>query len=193
MRTNNTLRLLTHLVSHGDLRDEPFFLVDVGVGGGIGSHWRCFGDSFDAVGFDVRVDEVDRLNKTERNSRVKYRAARVGYARYGEMMADCLPFTSNIYARSSSQRARELLRACHIETDYDQLQAGVISSDLLELDEYFLRTEPASVDLIKSDTDSRDYEVLLGAKELLVKSPVVGLIVETSFHGQLHEAVNLWL
>jgi len=190
MKINTTPRLLPYLVASGALQEEPFSLVDVGASGGIEPHWRCFGGALRAVGFDMLVNEVDRLNQEEQNPQVRYCAGRVGYARYAELIGDSY-FSTNIQERSSSRRALELLRVSHVDT-YDQTHTGVVSSDLIELDEYFLNTAPADIDFIKTDADSHDYEVLLGSKELLVKAPVMGLLVEAPFSGGLHPAATLF-
>jgi Methyltransferase FkbM domain len=191
MKINTAPRLLAHLVDCGALEREAFSLVDVGASAGIASHWRLFGDALHAVGFDLLVGEVDRLNKVEPNPNVRYRAGRVGYGGYPELIADCPAFSSAIQHRSSSQRALELLRVSHEET-YDQTHSGVMSSELVELDDTFLRTAPVNVDFVKTDADSHDYEVLLGARELLVKAPVLGLLVEAPFSGPFHEASTLF-
>jgi len=55
----------------------PFFLIDVGVSGGIHSAWRCWGDQLNAIGIDVLVEEVARLRAAEPAPNVHYEAAKV--------------------------------------------------------------------------------------------------------------------
>ena len=190
MRINTTPRFLPYLVGSGALKEEPFSLADVGASGGIEPHWRCFGEALKAVGFDMLVNEVDRLNKEEPNPTVRYRAGRVGYARYAELIGGS-QFSTNIQERSSSRRALELLRVSHVDT-YDRTGTGVTSSEFIELDDYFLRVAPADIDFIKTDADSHDYEVLLGAKQLIAQAPVMGLLVEAPFSGGLNPAATLF-
>lgn len=97
------------------------------------------------------VNEVDRLNKGEPNPTVRYGRPRT-LRRYAELIGDSY-FSTDIQERSSSRRALEILRASHVDT-YDQTGTGVISSELIELDEYFLRTAPADIDFIKTDADT---------------------------------------
>jgi hypothetical protein len=71
-------------------------------------------------------------------------------------------------------------------------RSGGLAKEMIELDEFFLRTHPTDVDFIKIDTDGSDYQVLLGARELLAKCPVLGVAVECQFHGPVHEAANTY-
>jgi len=192
MQIRTAPRLIDYLVGGGVLDAEPFSLVDVGASAGIASHWRLFGNALRAVGFDLLVGEVERLNQVEANPNVRYRAGRAGYRPYPDLIANCHGFSSDIQSRTSSQRALELMRRSHEET-YDQTHSGVVSTELVELDDYFLRsTGAANVDFVKTDADGHDYEVLLGARELLSKAPVLGLLVEAPFSGQLHGASTLF-
>jgi FkbM family methyltransferase len=192
MGISNTPKLVAELIARGVFHDDRLFFVDVGASGGIAPHWHAFGASLKAVGFDPLAKEVDRLNAEQPNTSVRYHAALVGYRRYRELLPDHPVPSNDAYWRSSSVRAQKLLACRYAETYFDQTHDGTLSSELIELDEYFLRAHPASVDFIKIDTDGHDLEVLLGAKELLIQAPVMGLLVEAPFLGPLHESVTLF-
>ena len=191
MRVNPAPKLTPHLVARGAIADD-FFLVDVGASGGIEAYWRVFGNSLRAVGFDPLVKEVERLNHEERSPRVRYYAALVGYRRYAELLPKHPVPNNDAYWRSSSVRVQERLTCSYAETYFDRTHDGTRSAELIELDEYFFQPSQDSVDFIKIDTDSHDYEVLLGAKDLLTRSPVMGLLVEAPFQGPDHEAATLF-
>jgi FkbM family methyltransferase len=192
MGINYNPKLLTELTERVVFENDPFSLVDVGASGGIAPHWQAFGASLRAVGFDPLVKEVDRLNATQPSSNVRYCAPLVGYHRYAELLPDHPVPNNDAFWRSSSVRAQKLLSCKYAQTYFDQTHDGVVTSDLVEPDEYFLKPPPANVDFIKIDTDGHDFEVLLGAKELLVQAPVLGLLVEAPFLGPLHKSVTLF-
>lgn len=190
MKLNDQPRLIAELLAHRSAHIQPFILADVGASGGIQPYWRVFGDSLQAVGFDPLTREMERLNAQEKNKRVHYCAAAVGYRRYAELLPNQSLPNDQSYSRSSSVRAQELLRCNYPQTFFDQTHSGDLNSELIELDDYFLKQHPAAVDFIKIDTDGHDYEVLLGAEQLLAQSPVMGVLVEAAFHGPIHSAIT---
>jgi len=192
MQPNNSPALTRELVAQGIFRAEPFYLVDVGASGGIDSQWNVFGDSLRAVGFDPLVREMSRLNAAEKNPGIRYQAALVGCRGYEDLLPKGGVPSNDAIMRSSSVRVRELLQRDYAKTYYDQTHDGSLTSEFVELDEYFLQTHPANVDFIKTDTDGHDIEVLKGARELLVQAPVMGIMLEANFLGPLHESTNLF-
>jgi FkbM family methyltransferase len=186
-RVNWNPPLTKHLVQSGVFRAQPFSLVDVGASGGIDGYWEIFGDSLCAVGFDGLIKEVERLNATMGDRNRKYYPYLVGDKNYRrpEGVPDTQPFP-----RTSAVRATAIANCNYAATYFDQTGSGLRSTETVELDQFFLRDHPAAVDFIKVDTDGSDYEVLLGAKELLTKTPVLGVAVECQFHGLVHDASN---
>jgi hypothetical protein len=75
-----------------------------------------------------------------------------------------------LYRRTSATRAQKVAQCDYARTFYDQTGEGVFATDLIELDEFFLRTHPMDVDFVKIDTDGSDYQVLLRSQELLARS-----------------------
>jgi hypothetical protein len=117
----------------------------------------------------------------------------VGYKRYGELMPESVQGAqSGFVERTSAIRAQNMTQCDYARTYYDQTGEGFLAKDMIELDEFLLRTHPTDVDFIKIDTDGSDYQVLLGAQELMARSPVLGVAVECQFQGPVHEAANIF-
>jgi len=195
-RLNSNPALTNHVISGGFIRKDPFCLVDVGASGGIEYHWRAFGQDLCAFGFDRLINEVERLNAQSRtDGRIIYFPYLVGYKKYGDLLStshwNTLP-NNQPYGRSSCIRAHTLMQCDFIKTYFDQTGQGVLTNEKIELDEFFLKTNPHNVDFIKIDTDGSDYEVLLGAKELIRDSGVLGCCIECQFHGLLHDHANIF-
>ncbi|MBU6447030.1 MAG: FkbM family methyltransferase, partial [Verrucomicrobia bacterium] len=66
----------------------------------------------------------------------------------------------------------------------------VYSDSRISLDRYCLENKIKNVDFIKVDTDGADYAVLRGAEKLLREGEVLGLYVESHFHGEAHPYAN---
>lgn len=189
MKHNPNPQMTFRLSEEGVFRDDPFSLVDIGASGGIEPHWRAFRDSLQAVGFDPLVDEIARLNSIERSPAIKYIASRVGCRAEVPEWRD--HFNNEFYPRTSAARALELKQCDYVKSYIDQTHEGTVSSDLIELDEFF-RDRPEKLDFIKIDTDGQDFQVLLGAGELLSRVGPIGLTVEALFVGQSYPHLNLF-
>ncbi len=189
MKVNPSPLMTAHLVEREVFRDDPFSLVDVGVSGGIEPHWRVFGISLQAVGFDPLIEEIARLNSIEANPSVRYIASLVGCHRPTPPSSD--DFNNEYYSRSSTVRAWELLQFDYAKTYFDQTHQGTVSANLVELDQIFVE-HPERVDFVKVDTDGHDLEVLLGAEKLLSSLGPLGLAVETLLVGVSSPNSNLY-
>lgn len=174
-------------VESGLFRDAPFCLVDVGVSGGIDGYWEIFGESLAVFGFDPLIKEVERLNAATLGPGRRYFAYLVGDKSYGEPRG--APDTQ-AFTRTSAVRAAEIRKCNYATTYFDQTHSGEYATEMIELDQFFLREHPMDVDFIKIDTDGSDYQVLRGAKELLSTGQVLGLAVESQLHGLVHEESN---
>jgi FkbM family methyltransferase len=174
-----------HLVAEGIFRASPFCLVDVGASGGIDRYWEVFGDSLQAFGFDGLVKEVERLNAAGRPGQ-RYFPYLVGDKSYEAPggVPDSDPFP-----RTTAVRAAEITRCDYARTYLDQTGSGERATEMIELDDYFGKQQPADIDFIKVDTDGSDFQVLTGARELLSRG-VLGLGVECQFHGKVHDQSN---
>jgi FkbM family methyltransferase len=186
-------RLLQALVSANLW--ESFYVVDVGASGGIASAWAAFGDSLRAIGFEPLVAEVDRLNREEPRPRVRYEAAFVSSPNYDrlfppELRGDPIHSRNNdVFGRSSAVRATEKMSMDYVRDVFNRGEAKTVTDRHISLDEYIPAAEYGLVDFIKVDTDGHDFEVLLGAEQLL-RQGVLGLLVEAQLHGAAHDYSN---
>jgi len=185
-RVNWNPPMTKHLATQGVLRDHPFSLVDVGASGGIDGYWQAFGQALRAVGFDGLVNEVTRLNAASGPNQ-RYFAYLVGEKSYQSPAA--VPNTQP-FPRTSAVRATEITKCNYVETYFDQTGSGKTATEMIELDEFFLRDHPSDVDFIKIDTDGSDYQVLCGARKLLCSPLVMGVAIECQFHGLVHDESN---
>lgn len=173
------------ILKSGVFCDSPFSLADVGASGGISRFWDVFGQDLRAYGFDSLIHEVERLNAACGPNR-RYYAYRVGDSTYQPPrgVPDSQPFP-----RTSAVRALELMKV-NYETEYfDQSGSGQHTTEMIELDRFFLEAHPTDVDFIKIDTDGSDYQVLRGARRLL-SGGVLGVAIESQFHGLVHDESN---
>jgi FkbM family methyltransferase len=191
-------RLTLELAERRIFTDEKFFLVDVGASGGIGAQWYAFGRDLVAVGFDPLLAEVDRLNRANTHSGIRYDSAYVGYGQYDRFFPDVLrgqkvgTRDNQPFQRSSAVRALAVMKYDFIQRHFDPAGAGVYTANRVELDEFLGQDVPSGPDFIKVDTDGSDYQVLLGAGRTLREKPVLGLSVECQFHGPVHPHANLF-
>jgi FkbM family methyltransferase len=182
-RINWNPLLTKHLVQLGVFHQDPFCLVDVGVSGGIDRFWEPFGDDLRAIGFDGLTNEIRRLNAEASSDGRQYYNYLVGDKRY---VAPTAALTNHPWSRTSSSRALEIMHCNYMTEEYDQTGSGECTSRMIELDHFLLREHPTLVNFIKIDTDGEEYQVLRGARELLLQSGVLGIAVECQFHGALH-------
>lgn len=184
-------KLTKSLIERRVFQSSPVCLVDVGASGGIDYYWNLFDADLRAVGFDPLVKEVERLNSLHGNGTQKYYPYFVGYKRYDEILPrPARKNQPNPFERSSAVRTQSLTKCDYARAYYDQTGEGLFAQEMIELDEFFLRTHPMDVDFVKIDTDGSDYQVLLGAQELLQSCPVLGVAIECQFHGLNHDAAN---
>lgn len=182
-------------VAAGLFEQERFFLVDVGVSGGIEQLWRVFADQLSAVGFDLLVNECDRLNKVERSGDISYHAYRVTSEVPLQLKKDGKDdklWSNDPFSRTSAFRAQELLNTSGYEMYSEEGDNIVLTEESTSLDKFLLERQVDSVDFIKIDTDGHDYEVIRGAENTLREREVLGLFVECQFHGPVHPEANVF-
>jgi FkbM family methyltransferase len=185
---------VNYLVGEGLFPKDDLFLIDVGVSGGIDPSWLTFKQHLRAVGFDPLVKEVRRLSTLSPSKKVTFVDAFVG-ARNQAVSSppDKVSSRSNYsHPRSSSERATKLAAMDYVREAYNRGQEMLLSSRRITLDDYFPTEQRGGIDFLKIDTDGSDYQVLLGAKELLESGAVLGITVECQFHGAVHEQANIF-
>ncbi len=196
---NPDAKLTALLVASNCFHDDPFVLVDVGVSGGESSYWWIFDNDLRVIGFDPLTTEIERLNRLGRGPNRRYFAAHLGSPEHSEMLQDSelvdavASRNNQSWDRTSTARAAKLM-AYDQTVDYQGGNRNVIlSEERFSLDSFCEDHSQQRVDFIKIDTDGHDLEVLLGAKSTLEKSPVLGVMVETQFHGPLHRFGNTFV
>ncbi len=189
--------LTSHIYGENTTSRQPVTIFDVGCSwSGIGSEWNAFGSSLTGVGFDPREPEIERLRSIETRANVTYEAAYVGLNAEQRAARDAyektLDFRSthspNFFARSSAWRAAKLTAHDHAKEFFNAGVAERFTDRYLSLDEFSVGY-PNDVDLLKSDTDGSDMQVLLGAERIL-RSSVLAIQIECFFHGQISRYAN---
>lgn len=175
-----------------------FTLLDVGCSGGIEQQWLSLGDKLNAIGFDVIIEEVARLNSENKNPRIKYENYFVGFEKYEELLPKKLfedPIasrTDDFQKRTSYERAWKVMNLNFTDEYFNKGQKTTSFTDKrISIDTYTKEHGIDNVDFIKIDTDGHDYEVLLGAEQTLKRS-VLGVSVEVPFHGPVHPHANVF-
>lgn len=187
--------LARHVVAQKVFADSPLGLVDVGCSGGLDPRWDLFGDQRRAWGFDPLEGEIARLRALGRPD-TTYHAAWVGYKDYDTLIAsgharpDHPEISNDPGPRLSCWTITD---ATEISRRYDSSGGQITyTTERLDLDDFFAAPTRAAVDFLKVDTDGHDHAALLGARELLRSAPVLGVQVESNFHGQLHPEVRVF-
>lgn len=162
-RINKNPKILKEISMTDFLKNEPFFLYDVGVGGGIGDYWFNFGDNLRAIGFDADFTEIDNLNKNKKTDLVQYHQLAI---------RDVKSQYFDLYSRFSSTEARNIKNGIYSNNDVPTIS----------IDEYSKKNNIKNVDFIKIDTDGYDLEVIKSSINTL-KNNTLGLLVECQFHG----------
>jgi FkbM family methyltransferase len=176
--------------------EPPFFLLDVGCSGGLDQRWSVFGDRFRAVGFDPLVAEVDRLNAANTHPGVRFEAAFVGCRDFDELFPPSLrqdqiaSRNNQPFPRSSAFAAQSRLSTSYVQEQFNAGAPVQWSDKRVTLDDYVDSSEHPRVDFVKIDTDGHDIEVILGADSMMSAGGILGLMVESQFHGAVHDFEN---
>jgi len=195
-RLNSTPALLPRVLADRLWGERDLFLIDVGASGGIGWYWARFGDRLRAVGFDPLLAEVGRLQALARDTKVSYEAAFVTCRDFDslfppEVRNDRLRSKNNdAFKRVSAIKAHELLSLDYAAQVFNAGAPAVYTDRRVVLDDYIQARDRESVDFIKIDTDGHDFQVLLGADELIRAGGVLGFSIEVWFHGSSHDHAN---
>jgi hypothetical protein len=175
---------------------SPFFLLDVGCSGGIEQRWHVFGDQLRAMGFDLLVAEIDRLNGVNSHAGVSYVAAFVTCREYDslfprELRRDRIGSKNNdSFQRASAVAVIERVESSYVQEHFNAGAPVVMTDRTVELDEVVDADDRARVDFLKIDTDGHDIEAILGAKAIMSAEGVLGLKVEVPLHGAVHPYAN---
>lgn len=185
---NQKPKLVTSLADSGAF-SEPFVLLDVGASGGIAPTWSAFGDALIAHGFDPLVAEVERLNESQcATGTVKYFDA---YIVSNDERLDDRPYDPlEMAQRSSAVRALQLSGEDYTKSVFNSGADVRLSQNRYSVDAFVQEHGLDHVDFIKTDTDGRDYPVLLGAEKTLRQRAVLGVAAEVQFNPKEHPHAN---
>jgi hypothetical protein len=177
----------------GSLGSERFMLFDVGCSGGIDGIWRLFGERLSSIGFDPSVAEIARLRGLEPSPEIVYEAAFVGVPddhpirlRRGQR-----PFTErNPWNRLTAARTVEIMAdEIKAASEREKMQLNVwgetelTTAPTVFLPEFIQSRGIGSIDFIKIDIDSCDFDVLQSLEGDLAGRQVLGLGLEVNFYG----------
>ncbi|HEY1305781.1 MAG TPA: FkbM family methyltransferase [Vicinamibacterales bacterium] len=190
--------LIEYIVSRRLWGEEDLCLLDVGASGGIHQRWAVFGDRLTAVGFDPLISEVDRLNKAEKRPTVRYESAFVGCDEYDrlfppEIRNDARRSRYNQpFERSSAVAACRILQRDFVQAVFNSGAPVEFTTRTVTLDQFLASSPHLRPDFLKIDTDGSDFQVLLGAATLLESPTLLGISIESQFHGAVHDYANVF-
>ncbi len=185
-----------YVMKQGILRKHPFGLIDVWASGGIEQHWQIFGSSLVAFGFEPLIAETERLNATKWSEKIVYVCSKVtsphsSIHKHGQNVYIDEDLKSNFpESRSSARRIMSYLN--YVKSKFDPSGTGTMTEDEITIDQFFLDKPHVDVDFIKIDTDGHDYFALCGAEDTLSRSSVLGVCIETQFHGLVDNHANVF-
>lgn len=181
-RMNYSPFFTKYIAELNTLKNDPLCLVDVGASGGIHPYWHYFGKSLKAYGFDPLCKECERLNnETDKPDFVSYFPYFIVSDAKEDSQIDS--FLTELQKRRSSIKALDIQNIDYAQKYYNQGEKPIYSDKKISLDQFFENHPTETIDFIKIDTDGFDYNVLLGSKNILSNSEVLGILIETQFHG----------
>lgn len=188
------------LVAEG-LNDRRFTLIDIGCSGGVDPAWRAFGDKFSAVGFDVSVPEVQRLQAQEDNPNVRYVAGFVDippdhpFAKRAEGKPVHVDHLFGRFSAGWSMEMREqrLASASHGEKLEHNLWWKTELADRdkpVYAPEVIRQLGMADVDLLKIDIDGPDFRVLNSFDGLFAEFGILAARLEVCMFGADDDTIH---
>ena len=174
------------------LAHSKFTVLDVGASGGLEQIWRQYGALLHAHCFDPLVTEVDRLNAIEPSPNVRYHAAWITIADeeiLAGKKAPGYPDTLSFHL-TSAMRAARAMKQNYVQEVFNSGAPLVYADRNISIDDFCVEEKCASVDFIKIDTDGHDYYALRGAAQTLKTRGVLGLMIESQYHGSTHPYAN---
>lgn len=178
-----------YLMQNGALGKEPFFLFDVGASEGVASYWKCFGKNLSGVGFEPLIHECKRLNAINQFPGFVYECSYI-VSEIAEIDQYKGQICNHHSTRSSATSYLKIFNIDYVKQHFNKGVECIYSENRISIDRYCLENEITNVDFIKVDTDGADYAVLRGAEKLLQNGNVLGLYVESQFHGEAHPYAN---
>jgi hypothetical protein len=190
-------KFVPYVMRSDALHDDPFVLLDVGCGMGLDPLWRFFEPHLVAHGFDPQIDEVERLNRVEKNPAVHYHASLVGLPQDDSFhqRRRLTGGEASYYepARRSSGFAaveRETQRGRDSLVELNSWHEHALATEKASISNFVRGEELKTVDFVKIDTDGGDFEVVLSAADVIDEAEILGFMVETPYNSAPDEQAN---
>lgn len=157
---------------------DTFHVLDIGCSGGIDPAFRALGPALRAVGVDVVMSEISRLQAKAAPGE-RYVPARLHID--PTTLPRNSPWSRLSTAWAMSHKARPAADGI-IDNNWHEHEL-VDESEACDLDTLCKREHIRDVDFLKIDIDGGDYSVLVQAQRLIREAPIVAVQVEVNFHG----------
>lgn len=164
-----------------ELTKEPFHMLDLGCSGGISADWRLLEPYLRVIGIDLNVEEVEKLNKQEKNKAIKYHAGNLELSPdHPIRTARGTPFvceSHKIFAKTSAWDA-------HYRSQENKNPLSNRSRpDYANIEKILQENKYAHVDFIKIDVDGPDFDILMALESSLAQLQVLAFKLEVNFNG----------
>lgn len=182
--------MTNRVVELGLLDANDFTLIDVGASGGLDPRWDAFGKNLRVFAFEPLLGECERLNHTIATNKIEVFPYFVGDGNTAPNTMSYLKGiekqrvegTEGFIARSSTLRAEIILGQKYRSADVASLG---LTDKTTSLDDFASKKHIENVDFIKIDTDGSDFEVLIGAQNILSRFTVLGVTFEALLNPSL--------
>ena len=156
------------------LLEKPFALLDIGVQGGIQTHWRALQPALEVHGFDALEEEIMALRSLAAPGHWYHAIALGGTDEERDLHIPKVRCSASLYRQGSSAYA---------------VDSGVTKSEEIRrvqvrrLDTLHEQQIIDRADFIKIDCEGAEPEILNGAPEFLARCGILGAEIETSFNA----------
>lgn len=193
MRTNQLPLMTQALVAAEFFESDNLVLAYIGENRGFEDYWRIYRTQLRVYGFTGLKAASDGVNDDPDDDRVKYFSALMGattpdsgvpeeYRQDRKLARD-----TGVYPRTSARRYQ---REHNYSADVASFTSGSAKLNLddqdTSIDQFFSQPGSVAPDFIRVDSKRNCLQTLLGSRETMRSSPVLGVLVNTQFQGVLH-------
>jgi FkbM family methyltransferase len=158
-------------VTQRGILQEPFRLIDVGVRGGIGAHWKFFGDHLELWGIDPLYEGGvgPLIASNPHPDRFHYLNMGLGDADENRLFRFYPENPSSSHFEASNKTDRPYI---------DHLWREV---PLRRLDTLFAEGQIQAADFMKMDAETYEIEIVKGGQQFFRSSGIFGIETESTF------------
>lgn len=160
---------------------DPFVLLDVGCAGGIHPAWFVFGNDLRAHGFDMKIEEIQRIRVENQHPHVHYHSYAIGLPLEHEFHQLRTQSPNDEYFMPWNRLSSTAAQTIHARREPSP--PVPLTTARISLAEFAAQQRLDHVDFIKIDTDGFDFEALLSAESLFDSHQVLGVQIEAPFIG----------